>query len=73
MNFTKQGKIENIKARVFKLIGAVSYQNSSIVSREVVNKKTGTGQAQVANATLESDIIYQKKGVAYGPASQVKY
>ena len=31
------------------------------------------GQAQVASATLESDIIYQKKGVAYGPASQVKY
>ncbi len=42
MNFTKQGKIENIKARVFKLIGTVSYQNGSIVSREVVNKKTGT-------------------------------
>jgi len=32
----------------------------------------GTEWAQVASATLNSDIIYQKKGVAHVPIPQVK-
>jgi len=39
MVFTKQG---NIKAKAFKLADLISYQRSSVVSREIINKKTGT-------------------------------
>lgn len=31
-----------IKAEVFKMAGAVDYQKGSIVSSEIINKKTGT-------------------------------
>ena len=33
----------------------------------------GSAWVQVANATLNFGIIYQKKGVAYGPLLSVKY
>jgi hypothetical protein len=33
----------------------------------------GCALAQVANATLNFGIIYQKKGVAYDPLFSVKY
>ena len=39
MNFTKQG---NIKAKAFKSADLISYQSGSVVSREIINKKTGT-------------------------------
>ncbi|OGW85547.1 MAG: cupin [Omnitrophica bacterium RIFCSPLOWO2_01_FULL_45_10] len=42
MNFTKQGTIKNIKARAMRLADLVSYQKDAIVSREIINKKTGT-------------------------------
>lgn len=42
MDLIKQGNIKDIKARALKLADLTSYQKSSIVSREVINKKTGT-------------------------------
>jgi quercetin dioxygenase-like cupin family protein len=39
MNFTKQG---NIKAKTLKLADLISYQKGAVVSREIINKKTGT-------------------------------
>lgn len=39
MDFTKQG---NIKARALKLADLISYQKGTVVSREIINKKTGT-------------------------------
>ena len=42
MNFTRQTNIKNIKARALKLADLTSYQKGSIVSREIINKKTGT-------------------------------
>ena len=42
MNFTKQDNIKNIKAKVLKLADLTSYQKGSVVSREIINKKTGT-------------------------------
>ncbi len=39
MNFTKQ---TNIKAKALKVADLISYQKGSIVSREIINKKTGT-------------------------------
>lgn len=39
MNITKQA---NIKAKTLKLVHLVSYQRGSVVSREIINKKTGT-------------------------------
>jgi len=42
MNLIKYGNIKNIKARALKLTDLTSYQKSSIVSREIINKKTGT-------------------------------
>lgn len=39
MNFTKHA---NIKAKALKLANLIAYQKSSIVSREIINKKTGT-------------------------------
>jgi quercetin dioxygenase-like cupin family protein len=39
MNFTKQG---NIQAKAFKSADLISYQRSSVVSHEIINKKTGT-------------------------------
>lgn len=34
--------LENIKTKVLKLVNLTSYQKNSIVSREIINKKTGT-------------------------------
>jgi len=42
MNFIKQDNIKNIQAKALKLEDLTSYQKSSIVSREIINKKTGT-------------------------------
>lgn len=42
MNFTKQADIKNIKAKALRLTDLISYQKDSIVSREIINKKTGT-------------------------------
>jgi quercetin dioxygenase-like cupin family protein len=42
MDLIKQGNIKNIKAKALKLVDLTSYQKSSIVSREIINKKTGT-------------------------------
>ena len=42
MNFTRQTNIKNIKAKALKLADLTSYQKGSIVSREIINKKTGT-------------------------------
>ncbi len=42
MDLVKQSNIKNIKAKVLKLADLTSYQKSSIVSREIINKKTGT-------------------------------
>jgi quercetin dioxygenase-like cupin family protein len=42
MSISKLANIKNIKAKALKLADLVSYQKSSIVSREVINKKTGT-------------------------------
>lgn len=42
MNFTKHANIKNIKAKALKLVDLTSYQKGSIVSREIINKKTGT-------------------------------
>jgi quercetin dioxygenase-like cupin family protein len=39
MNSTKQG---NIKAKALKLADLISYQKGTVVSREIINKKTGT-------------------------------
>ena len=53
------------------MFGRFPRQKTLIYADSIAKK--GTGWTQVANATLDSDIIYQKKGVAYGPISQVKY
>jgi len=37
------------------------------------SRKWVSAWVQVANATLNFGIIYQKKGVAYGPLLSVKY
>ncbi len=42
MNPIKHGNIKNIKAKALKLADLTSYQKNSIVSREIINKKTGT-------------------------------
>ena len=42
MNFAKQENIKNIKAKALKLTDLTSYQKGSVVSREIINKKTGT-------------------------------
>ncbi len=42
MDLIKQGNVRNIKAKALKLTDLTSYQKSSIVSREIINKKTGT-------------------------------
>jgi quercetin dioxygenase-like cupin family protein len=42
MDLIKHGNIKNIKAKALKLADLVVYQKSSIVSREIINKKTGT-------------------------------
>lgn len=42
MNPTKQANIKNIQAKPLKLANLASYQKNSIVSREIINKKTGT-------------------------------
>lgn len=42
MNLIKYGYIKNIKANALKLADLTAYQKSSIVSREIINKKTGT-------------------------------
>jgi len=42
MNLITHGNIKNIKAKTLKLANLTSYQKSSIVSREIINKKTGT-------------------------------
>ena len=42
MTFTRQGNINNIKAKALKLADLVYYQKGAVVSREVINKKTGT-------------------------------
>ena len=42
MNLIKCGDIKNIKTKALKLADLTSYQKSSIVSREIINKKTGT-------------------------------
>ena len=42
MNLTRQADIKNIKAKALKLADLISYQKGSIVSREIINKKTGT-------------------------------
>ena len=42
MNLTKQADIKNIKAKTLRLTDLISYQKGSIVSREIINKKTGT-------------------------------
>ena len=42
MNLIKHGDIKNIKANALKLADVTSYQKSSIVSHEIINKKTGT-------------------------------
>lgn len=42
MNSAKQTNIKNIQAKPLKLVNLASYQKNSIVSREIINKKTGT-------------------------------
>jgi len=42
MDIKKQSSIRNLKAKSLKLADLVSYQRGSVVSREVINKKTGT-------------------------------
>jgi quercetin dioxygenase-like cupin family protein len=42
MGFIKHGDFKDIKAKVLKLLDLTAYQKNSIVSREIVNKKTGT-------------------------------
>jgi len=42
MNSTKQASIKNIHAKPLKLANLASYQKNSVVSREIINKKTGT-------------------------------
>ncbi len=42
MSSTKQASIKNINAKPLKLTDVASYQKNSIVSREIINKKTGT-------------------------------
>ena len=42
MNIAKQRNIRNLKARTLTLADLVSYQKGSIVSREIISKKTGT-------------------------------
>lgn len=42
MNLIKQVNIKDVRAKTLKLANLTSYQKSSIVSREVINKKTGT-------------------------------
>ena len=39
MNFIKQG---NINAKALKLASLASYQKGTVVSRQIINKKTGT-------------------------------
>ena len=39
MNFIKQG---TISAKALKLADLISYQKGTVVSREIINKKTGT-------------------------------
>jgi quercetin dioxygenase-like cupin family protein len=39
MNFTKHA---NIRVKALKLANLISYRKGSIVSREIINKKTGT-------------------------------
>ena len=42
MNLKRKADIKNIKAKALKLADLISYQKGSIVSREIINKKTGT-------------------------------
>ena len=42
MNPVRKGNIKNIKTSVLRLADLTAYQKNSIVSREIVNKKTGT-------------------------------
>lgn len=42
MNFIKQSNIKNIRAKALKLADLTAYQKNSIVSREIINKNTGT-------------------------------
>ena len=42
MNPINQCHIKNLKAKALKLADLTSYQKGSIVSREIINKKTGT-------------------------------
>jgi len=42
MNFTKQASSRNIQAKPLKLSDLASYQKNSIVSREIINQRTGT-------------------------------
>lgn len=42
MNFIKQTCVNNIQAKPLELANLASYQKDSIVSREIINKKTGT-------------------------------
>jgi len=42
MKFVKYADIKNIKSKALKLADLISYQKSSVVSREIISKKTGT-------------------------------
>jgi len=38
----RQGQPEDLRGRVAKLVGLVSYQDGSVVSRQIINRKAGS-------------------------------
>jgi quercetin dioxygenase-like cupin family protein len=38
----RQGHTEDLRGRVAKLVGLVSYQDGSVVSRQIINRKAGS-------------------------------